>query len=250
MLENFSDRARTVMSLSRKAAQRMNSEFIGTEHLLLSIMEESACVGARALKLLKVDPNLVREEIERQVKPSTAPTSMLASLPFTPRVKRVIELAGEEMGRAGAKVLSTEHLLLGLLAEREGIAAIVLTKFNVGETVLRKALLDVLGPAARQIVAPPVMSSEEARSKLAAIQERIMEPRPGPCPVKIWIFKDQPWANQVSKGFLMIQGVKVYVSETIQMEGVPFDKLETIASSIAKECGAFAYLVEPYGIRR
>src|SRR3990172_7987384 len=126
MFEKFTERARKVMNIARAEAQRLNSEFIGTEHILLGIVQEGGGVAAKVLKNLNVDFRRVRQEIERLIQPNPTPTVTLGHLPFSPRAKRVLELAQESATQLGHDVIGTEHLLLGLLKENEGIAAMVL----------------------------------------------------------------------------------------------------------------------------
>ncbi len=145
MFEKFTERARKVMSLARQEAQRLNSEFIGTEHILLGIIQEGGGVAAKVLKNLNVDLKRIRQEIERLISPATSPTVTLGQLPFTPRAKRVIELAGEAATQLGHDVIGTEHLLLGLLKENEGIAAQVLTNLGLKLDEVRDMVLEVLG---------------------------------------------------------------------------------------------------------
>ncbi len=145
MFEKFTERARKVMSLARQEAQRLNSEFIGTEHILLGIIQEGGGVAAKVLKNLNVDLKRIRQEIERLISPATSPTVTLGQLPFSPRAKRVIELAGEAATQLGHDVIGTEHLLLGLLKENEGIAAQVLTNLGLKLDEVRDMVLEVLG---------------------------------------------------------------------------------------------------------
>ncbi len=145
MFEKFTERARKVMSLARQEAQRLNSEFIGTEHILLGVIQEGGGVAAKVLKQMNVDLKRIRQEIEKLITPSTSPTVTLGQLPFSPRAKRVIELAGETAGQLGHDVIGTEHLLLGLLKENEGIAAQVLTNLGLRLDEVRDTVLEVLG---------------------------------------------------------------------------------------------------------
>jgi len=145
MFEKFTERTRKVLSLARQEAQRLNSEFVGTEHMLLGIIQEGGGRAAKALKNLNVDPKVVRTEIEKLITPSSSPTVTLGQLPFSPRAKRVIELAGEAASQLGHDVIGTEHLLLGLLKENEGIAAKVLTTMGVKFDQIRGMVLEVLG---------------------------------------------------------------------------------------------------------
>src|SRR5947208_2300241 len=148
MFEKFTERDRKVMSLARQEAQRLNSEFIGTEHILLGIIQEGGGVAAKVLKNLNVDLKRIRQEIEKLITPSTSPTVTLGQLPFSPRAKRVIELAGETAQQLGHDVIGTEHLLLGLLKENEGIASQVLTNLGLKVDEVRDWVLEVLGAEA------------------------------------------------------------------------------------------------------
>jgi len=129
MFERFTDRARKVMALANQEAQRFNHEYIGTEHVLLGLVKEGTGVGANVLKNLEVDLHKVRMEVERLVKSGPEMVSM-GKLPHTPRAKKVVEYAIEEARNLNHNYVGTEHLLLGLLREREGVAAQVL--MNVG----------------------------------------------------------------------------------------------------------------------
>jgi hypothetical protein len=153
MFEKFTERARCVMSLARKEAQRLNSEFIGTEHILLGLVQEGGGVGAKVLKNLNVDPKRIRQECERLITPSVAPVVTLGQIPFSPRGKRVIELAGECANQLKAEVTGTEHLLLGLIKENEGIASQVLVNLGLKLEEVKDMVLEVLGEAG-QLVPP------------------------------------------------------------------------------------------------
>src|SRR3990172_592572 len=159
MFEKFTERARKVMSLARQEAQRLNSEFIGTEHILLGIIQEGGGVAAKVLKNLNVDLKRIRQEIEKLITPSTSPTVTLGQLPFSPRAKRVIELAGDAASQLGHDVIGTEHLLLGLLKENEGIAAQVLTNLGLKLDEVRDTVLDCLG------VEPHALKEEESKGE-------------------------------------------------------------------------------------
>ena len=168
MFEKFTERARKVMSLARQEAQRLNSEFIGTEHILLGIIQEGGGVAAKVLKNLNVDLKRIRQEIEKLITPSTSPTVTLGQLPFSPRAKRVIELAGEAASQLGHDVIGTEHLLLGLLKENEGIAAQVLTNLGLKLDEVRDMVLEVLGADVQQDV-DDKLSTKSSKSKTPAL---------------------------------------------------------------------------------
>jgi len=122
MFERFTDRARKVMALANQEAQRFNHEYIGTEHILLGLVKEGSGVGANVLKNLDVDLRKVRLEVEKLVKSGPDMVTM-GKLPQTPRAKKVIEYAIEEARNLNHNYVGTEHLLLGLLREHDGVAA-------------------------------------------------------------------------------------------------------------------------------
>src|SRR5437016_2505495 len=122
MYERFTDRGRKVMQLANQEAQRLNNEYIGTEHLLLGIIREGSGSAAIILKNLDIDLPKIRMEIEKIV--VCGPEAVtIAKLPRTPRAKKVIEYATEEARNLKHNYVGTEHLLLGLLREQEGVAA-------------------------------------------------------------------------------------------------------------------------------
>ena len=149
MFDRFTDRARKVMTLAKTEAQRLNHEYIGTEHLLLGLIVEGSGVAANVLKNMGVDLRRVRAEIEKMVKGSPTLVSM-GQLPFTPRAKRVLELSMEEASSLGHNYIGTEHILLGLLRESEGIAARVLTGMNIKLEQVREEVLEFLGADVNQ----------------------------------------------------------------------------------------------------
>lgn len=230
MFEKFTDRGRVVMSIARREAHRLNSEFIGTEHVLLAILEESGGVGARTLKLLGIDKIAMKQEIEKIIAPSTTPLKTLGELPFSPRCRRVLALANEEVVKAGADALGTEHLLLGLFAERDGLAWQVMTTFGIIEPTLRMKMKVVLGEQADRIAGPAPTSRP---SRVVSI--------------KIWLFKEDT-VYVPHQGILVLGEKKLQMDQVIFLNGLPYDKQETIAALIAKEMGAAAYLIEPMDV--
>src|SRR5256885_3713019 len=144
MFDRFTERARKVMSLARQEAQRFNHDYIGTEHILLGLVQEGSGVAAQVLKNMGIDLNKIRTEVEKIVK--TGPSMVqMGQLPFTPRAKKVLELSMEEAGNLGHNYIGTEHLLLGLIKENEGIAAQVLMNLGVKLEDVREEVLDFLG---------------------------------------------------------------------------------------------------------
>ncbi len=144
MFERFTDRARKVMALANQEAQRFNHDYIGTEHILLGLVKEGSGVGANVLKNLGVDLRKVRLEVEKLVKSGPEMVTM-GKLPQTPRAKRVIEFAIEEARNLNHNYVGTEHLLLGLLREQDGVAAQVLQNLGLKLEDVREEVLNLLG---------------------------------------------------------------------------------------------------------
>src|ERR1700728_2192615 len=144
MFERFTDRARKVMALANQEAQRFNHEYIGTEHILLGLVKEGSGVGANVLKNLDVDLRKVRLEVEKLVKSGPDMVTM-GKLPQTPRAKKVIEYSIEEARNLNHNYVGTEHLLLGLLREHDGVAAQVLMNLGLKLEEVREEVLNLLG---------------------------------------------------------------------------------------------------------
>jgi len=144
MYERFTDRARKVMQLANQEAQRFNHEYIGTEHVLLGLVKEGSGVAANVLKNLDVDLRRIRNEVEKIVQSGPDMVTM-GKLPQTPRAKKVIEYAMEEARNLNHNYVGTEHLLLGLLRESEGVAAQVLMNLGLKLEDVREEVLNLLG---------------------------------------------------------------------------------------------------------
>jgi len=144
MFERLTDRARKVMALANQEAQRFNHEYIGTEHILLGLVKEGSGVGANVLKNLDIDLRKVRLEVEKLVKSGPEMVTM-GKLPQTPRAKKVIEYAIEEARNLNHNYVGTEHLLLGLLREQDGVAAQVLMNLGLKLEEVREEVLNLLG---------------------------------------------------------------------------------------------------------
>ncbi|MFO0874451.1 MAG: ATP-dependent Clp protease ATP-binding subunit [Phycisphaerales bacterium] len=144
MFERLTDRARKVMALANQEAQRFNHEYIGTEHILLGLVKEGSGVGANVLKNLDIDLRKVRLEVEKLVKSGPEMVTM-GKLPQTPRAKKVIEYAIEEARNLNHNYVGTEHLLLGLLREHDGVAAQVLMNLGLKLEEVREEVLNLLG---------------------------------------------------------------------------------------------------------
>ncbi len=146
--DRFTKRARRVLTLAQEEAQRLNHNYIGTEHLLLGLIREENGVAVRVLRDMNVDLRKVRERIERAV--GRGQRAMYGKLSLTPRTKRVIELAVDEARRLGHHYIGTEHLLLGLIREGEGVAVDVLKSMGVGLDKVRAQTARVMMESSAQ----------------------------------------------------------------------------------------------------
>src|SRR5215211_7752090 len=143
MFERFTERARKVVVLAQEEARHFNHNYIGTEHLLLGLLREDEGVAARALSSLNVTLDEVREQVESIVGYGEEGTGGQA--PFTPRSKKVLELALREALQLGHNYIGTEHILLGLVRESEGVAARVLSNLGVDPDKVRREVVRMLG---------------------------------------------------------------------------------------------------------
>ncbi len=170
MFERFTDRARKVMALANQEAQRFNHEYIGTEHVLLGLVKEGSGVGANVLKNLDVDLRKVRLEVEKLVKSGPDMVTM-GKLPQTPRAKKVIEFAIEEARNLNHNYVGTEHLLLGLLREQDGVAAQVLMNLGLKLEEVREEVLNLLGANSEMDEGPsaPAGEGKKGKSKTPAL---------------------------------------------------------------------------------
>src|SRR5512145_2876293 len=166
---NFTERVRKVLQMAREEAQRLHHEYVGTEHILLGLIREGEGVAAAVLTNLSVDLDEVQQKIEETVKKGKAVQATGPDLPYTPRAKKVLELAMSEARELNHSYVGTEHLLLGLLREEKGIAAQVLNDAGVTLEQSRAETLRLLGSdlpapgAAGQ--APPAAASAQPKSE-------------------------------------------------------------------------------------
>jgi ATP-dependent Clp protease ATP-binding subunit ClpC len=145
MMNNFTPRAQQVLALARKEADRFNHNYVGTEHLLLGLIKLGQGVAVNVLQKMGLDLETVRMEVEKQVG-SGPETKMVGNIPYTPRVKKVLALAGKEAKSLNHSYVGTEHILLGLLREGEGVAARVLKNLEVDIERTRNEILKELDP--------------------------------------------------------------------------------------------------------
>lgn len=142
MFERFTDRARRVLVLAQEEARLLGHSFIGTEHILLGLISEEEGVAAQALKSLGITLEAVRARVDETIGPAGGPTS--GSPPFTPRAKKVLELALREALQLGHSYIGTEHILLGLVREGEGVAAQGLQSLGADLSSVRQAVISRL----------------------------------------------------------------------------------------------------------
>ena len=145
MMNNFTPRAQQVLALARKEADRFNHNYVGTEHLLLGLIKLGQGVAVNVLQKMGLDLETVRMEVEKQVG-SGPDQKMVGNIPYTPRVKKVLALAGKEAKALNHSYVGTEHILLGLLREGEGVAARVLKNLEVDIERTRNEILKELDP--------------------------------------------------------------------------------------------------------
>ena len=160
MFARFTQRAHKVLYLAQEEAKRLNFPYVGTEHLLLGLIREGEGVAARALQSLGIEADRVRKMVEEMVEKVQGPAP--AEMTLTPRAKRVLELAIDEARRMGHNYVGTEHLLLGLIREGEGVAAQVLSSLGVDAEKVRQVILQMLGGV------PLTGQPQAAKAKTAA----------------------------------------------------------------------------------
>src|SRR5882762_1637284 len=172
MSNRFTERAQRVILIAQEEAKRLNHDYVGTEHILLGLIALGEGVAAQVLANLGVDLRRVRTEIEKIV--GTGDNVMLlGEIPFTPRAKKVLELAVEEAQNMGHSHVGTEHLLLGLIREEEGVAAQVLENLGVRLDIVREEVISLLGEGQPGPAAPttPARSSGGTKSKTPTLDE-------------------------------------------------------------------------------
>src|SRR6202789_3256357 len=157
VFERFTDRARRVLVLAQEEARLLNHSFIGTEHILLGLIHEGEGVAAKALESLGISLEAVREKVEETI--GMAGTAPSGSPPFTPRAKKVLELSLREALQLGHSYIGTEHMLLGLVREGEGVAATVLVSLGAD-----------LGRVRQQVI--QLMSGNQGRSRWGPARAR------------------------------------------------------------------------------
>jgi ATP-dependent Clp protease ATP-binding subunit ClpC len=189
LFERFTDRARRVLVLAQEEARLLNHNFIGTEHILLGLIHEGEGVAAKALESLGISLEAVREKVEETIGP--AGTSTTGSPPFTPRAKKVLELSLREALQLGHNYIGTEHMLLGLVREGEGVAAQVLVSLGADLARVRQQVIQLLSgyqasgpekatagaaPSAQDVPAGSPVLDQFGRNLTQLARERKLDP--------------------------------------------------------------------------
>ena len=163
-MNNFTPRAQQVLALARREADRFHHNFVGTEHLLLGLIRLGHGTAVAVLRKMGLDLEIVRMEVEKQV--GTGPDEkMVGNIPYTPRVKKVLALAAKESRALNHTYVGTEHLLLGILREADGVAARVLRNLDVDVEQTRQAILNELDPNFKEGSVEYVVAEEESKKK-------------------------------------------------------------------------------------
>ena len=184
MFERFTDRARRVVVLAQEEARMLNHNYIGTEHILLGLIHEGEGVAAKALESLGISLDAVRQQVEEIIGQGQQTPS--GHIPFTPRAKKVLELTRREAEQLGHNYIGTEHILLGLIREGNGVAAQVLVMLGADLNRVRLTVIQLLHghpakepvstrSAAQELRLPPGLQArlDEVEQRLAAIEQRL-----------------------------------------------------------------------------
>jgi len=167
MFERFTDRARRVVVLAQEEARLLNHNYIGTEHILLGLIHEGEGVAAKALESLGISLEAVRAQVEEIIgQGQSAPTG---HIPFTPRAKKVLELSLREALQLGHSYIGTEHILLGLIREGEGVAAQVLVTLGADLARVRGQVITLLSGEAGEAGEPPAQERVILQDMPAAV---------------------------------------------------------------------------------
>jgi Clp amino terminal domain, pathogenicity island component len=170
MFERFTDRARRVVVLAQEEARMLDHNWIGTEHILLGLMREGEGIAAKALESLGISLDAVRQQVEEIIGRGQQPPS--GHIPFTPRAKKVLELALRESLQLGHNYIGTEHILLGLIREGDGVAALVLVTLGADLNRVRQQAIQLLhGHSAEEPV--PTRSAERELRLLPAVKAHL-----------------------------------------------------------------------------
>jgi ATP-dependent Clp protease ATP-binding subunit ClpC len=171
MFQRFTDRARRVVVFAQDEARGLNHNWIGTEHLLLAVIREGHGVGAKALESMQISLDAARQQVESLIGRGQNPVAD-GPIPFTPRAKKVLELSLREALQLGHDYIGTEHILLGLIREGDGVAAQVLVKMGADLNRVRQQVIQVLHgyPGTRPT---PITIGEDLGDRLTSMAARL-----------------------------------------------------------------------------
>ena len=172
MFQRFTDRARQVVVLAQTEARRLDHNYIGTEHILLGLIREGEGVAAEALKSLRISLDPVRQQVEEII--GRGQETLQGHIPFTPRAKKVLELSLRESLQLGHNYIGTEHILLGLIREGDGVAAQVLVRLGADLNRVRQQIIQMLNKHPAEEPRPGArVRLEMIEQRLTAIEQRV-----------------------------------------------------------------------------
>jgi ATP-dependent Clp protease ATP-binding subunit ClpC len=178
MFERFTDRARRVVVLAQEEARLLNHNYIGTEHVLLGLLREADGVAAQTLEALGISLEGVRVRVEEIIGTGGGPSES-GHVPFTPRAKKVLEISLREALHLGHNYIGTEHLLLGLVREGEGVAAQVLVQMGAELSAVRRMVVNIVSGSAEAKATEPsdvvIQSLQEENLRLRHAVDRLRE---------------------------------------------------------------------------
>jgi ATP-dependent Clp protease ATP-binding subunit ClpA len=177
MFERFTDRARRVIVLAQQDARMLSHDYVGTEHILLGLIDEGEGVAAKALESLGISLDAVRQQVEEIIgQGDEAPPRRI---PFTPRAKKVLELSLREALQLGHNYIGTEHILLGLIREGDGVAAQVLVRLGADLNRVRQQVIQLLHgyqgkePVSARSAERELKTLDTRKTRLGAVEERL-----------------------------------------------------------------------------
>jgi len=170
MFERFTERARRVLLLAQNEARSLDHDCIGTEHVLLALIQEGDGVGAKALEAMQISVDTIRGRVE-EITGRGQVASRRGHIPFTPAAKKVLELSLREALQLGHTYIGTEHILLGLVREGEGVAGQVLLGLGADLDRTRMLVIQILTGRHQEEAAPVV--AEDLRDRLAVMAARL-----------------------------------------------------------------------------
>ena len=203
---NFSPNAQQVLHASRKEATRLNHNYVGTEHLLLGIITLPQSGAVNALQNIGIDPETIRMEMEKKIGAGPR-TIMVPNAPYTPRIKKVLAFASKEAISLNHSYVGTEHLLLGLLREGQGIAAPALIALGVNEERMRNEVLKKWDP---HFISPePGASLQESKRRDSVLWglRRCMHPENPPKPARPVI---RAFAGLIAVSMLLASALRIF----------------------------------------